>query len=535
LFQAAPPDVSYHNILTNPLALGKIGDMVALACDFPSDELALKLSQQELVAGLGLYALSASALDLVLMEACRVAALGLQTEFAKVLRPRPAEGDLLVVAGIGWRPGVVGHATLGANLDSPAGYALHTKTPVLSNNLREESRFRLPKLLAEHNVQSAINVAIGDAGQQPFGVLEVDSTNPHEFVAADMAFLQSLANVVGAAALRTELDAAAAHQRALAVQVFESSPDCVKVLDLQGRLLDMNTNGACALNIRDLPAVLGTSWPDWWPDTEKPRVHAAIAEAKAGGVGRFTAHTLRRDGSMTWWDVGVSAVLDTNGHPTRLVAISRNITSRVADEQAKDALLRDKDLLMQEVHHRVKNSLQLVRTLLHLQSRTASEETKKHLEEAAGRIMTIGAVHQRLYEGGSVAETDAAAYLEALLGDLRAMLADSAGGRELVLQAEPMMLPADQVTPLGLVVSELVTNALKYGAGHVLVTLRRVPAGLEVAAEDGGPGFPESFDPRRRTGLGMRLIVALAKGDPALAIRVDRDVPYSRVVVLLTL
>ena len=514
--------------------MGKIDDMVALARDLPSDDLALRLGQQELVAGLGLYALSSPALDLVLMEACRVAALGLQTEFAKVLRPRPAEGDLLVVAGIGWKPGVVGHATLGANLDSPAGYALHTKTPVLSNNLREESRFCLPALLAEHNVQSAINVAIGDAGQQPFGVLEVDSTNRHEFVAADMAFLQSLANVIGAAVLRTELDAAAAHQRALAAQVFESSPDCVKVLDLRGRLLDMNTNGACALNIVDLPAMLGTYWADWWPDAEKPQVHDAMAHAIAGGVGRFTAHTPQPDGGMAWWDVGVSAVLDANGQPTRLVVISRNITSRVADEQAKDALLRDKDLLMQEVHHRVKNSLQLVRTLLHLQSRTASDETKAHLEEAAGRIMTIGAVHQRLYEGGSVAETDAAAYLEALLSDIRAMLADSAGGRELVLQAEPMMLPADQVTPLGLVVSELVTNAIKYGVGRVLVTLRRVPAGLEVVAEDCGAGFPEGFDPRRKTGLGMRLIVALAKGDPALAIRVDRDVPHSRVVVLLT-
>ena len=244
---------------------------------------------------------------------------------------------------------------------------------------------------------------------------------------------------------------------------------------------------------------------------------------------------MSRAGAALWWDVLVAPVLDAEGRPSRLVAISRNVTASVEDERAKDVLLRDKDLLMQEVHHRVKNSLQLVRTLLQLQGRSATAETRAQLDEAAGRIMTIGAVHQRLYEGGSVAETDAGAYLESLIGDMRAMLADSAGGREFSLQAEPIMLTADQVTPLGLIVSELMTNAVKYGEGAVRVSLRRVPAGLEVAVEDGGRGFPDSFDPRRKSGLGMRLVAALAKGEGAEAIRVDRDVPHSRVVVTITL
>ena len=91
------------------------------------------------------------------------------------------------------------------------------------------------------------------------------------------------------------------------------------------------------------------------------------------------------------------------------------------------------------------------------------------------------------------------------------------------------------MTPLGLIVSELMINAIKYGEGPVRVGLRRVPAGLEVVVEDGGRGFPDSFDPRRRSGLGMRLISALAKGEGNEAIRVDRDVPHSRVVVTITL
>ena len=509
--------------------------MTALARSLSPDELALRLHQQELVAGLGMYALRTSALDALLGEACRVAAVGLRTEFAKVLRARPAANDLLVIAGVGWQPGVVGHATLGAGLDSPAGFALHGGAPVLSNNLREEARFRMPALLAEHNIQSAINVAVGVEGEDPFGVLEVDSTARHDFVAADTAFLQSLANVVAAAVMRQGVDEAGARAKALAAQVFESSPDCVKVLDLDGRLLATNGNGAVALGLEDSPERIGTQWTKWWGEDASPLAQVAVAEAAQGRVSRFTAAIRDQAGAEVWWDVRVAPVLDAEGVPFRLVATSRNVTANIEAERAKDALLRDKDLLMQEVHHRVKNSLQLVRTLLQLQGRSASEETRAQLDEAARRIMTIGAVHQRLYEGGSVVETDAGAYLESLLGDMRAMLGDQAGGREFVLQAEPITLTADQVTPLGLIVSELLTNAVKYGQGRVLVSLRRVPAGLEVMVEDGGPGFPASFDPARRTGLGMRLIAALAKGEGAKAIRVDRDVPYSRVVVTITL
>ena len=464
-----------------------------------------------------------------------MAARGLGTEFAKVLRLRPAEDDLLVVAGVGWRAGVVGHATLGSHLDSPAGYALHTKVPVLSNNLREENRFRVPELLVEHGIQSAINVAVGVAGQDAYGVLEVDSTARHDFVAADTAFLQSLANIAAAAVVRNDMDQAAGREQALARQVFESSPDCVKVLDLEGRLLAMNANGAVAVGFGDPEAQVGTWWHDWWPGDVQPVVMEAVEQAAGGEVSRFTAATRSPSGAPVWWDSLVAPVLDGEGQPFRLVAISRNVGASVEAEQAKDALLRDKDLLMQEVHHRVKNSLQLVRTMLHLQGRAASPEARAQLDEAAGRIMTVGAVHQRLYEGGSVEETDAGAYLEALFGDMRAMLADPANDRKITLQAEPVMLTADQVTPLGLIVSELLTNALKYGEGDVLVSLRRVPAGLEVAVEDGGQGFPDSFDPGRKSGLGMRLIAGLAKGEGAKAIQVDRSVPHSRVVVTITL
>ena len=372
--------------------------------DLSPFELAARLHQQELVAEFGLRAVAGESRPALLERVCVVASEGLGTRLAKVLRYRPETNDFLVIAGFGWRPGVVGHRAIGAGLDSPAGYALHSERPVRSDDLAAETRFTIPALLAEHSVKSAINVPVMGEGTVAFGVLEVDSTHRHEFVAADTAFLQSLANVLSAALTRADAEA------------------------------------------------------------------------------------------------------------------------------AKDQLLRDKDLLMQEVHHRVKNSLQLVRTLLQLQARSATPETRAKLDEAAQRIMTIGAVHQRLYAGPSVVAADVGPYLSGLLDDMRAMLPED--DRAIVLTAEPMELLADHLTPLGLIVSELVTNAVKYGQGQISVSVAHTPGGLLVGVADEGPGFGDAVT---SGGLGMRLITALARGDATTAVQVDRSAPRGRVVVRMTL
>jgi two-component sensor histidine kinase len=190
---------------------------------------------------------------------------------------------------------------------------------------------------------------------------------------------------------------------------------------------------------------------------------------------------------------------------------------------------------MREVHHRVKNSLQLVQAMLSMQARAIpAEEGRQHLEEAAARVLAIAAVHHRLYDSGSVQAGDAAQYLRALLGDMEHLLPDLAGGRVLVVEMASFLLAADDIAPLGLIVVELVTNALKHGRGDVLVTVQRLADGLEIAVADQGDGFPDGFDPARRrdgVGLGMRLVMALAKCPEGDAVRVDRSVPFGRIVV----
>ncbi|MEJ1978980.1 MAG: histidine kinase dimerization/phosphoacceptor domain -containing protein [Acetobacteraceae bacterium] len=374
----------------------------------PQTELALRLHQQELVAAFGLFALRQDRLDVSMQEACVVATRGLGTNLAKVLRFRPETQDLLICAGVGWVAGVVGVVTLGIDLASPAGYALRTKLPVVSNHLSEDTRFRTPAILAEHGVHRAINVILEGTDGNHLGVLEADSTDRLDFTVHDIAFMQSLANVLSAA------------------------------IDRQAR------------------------------------------------------------------------------------------------QEAQEGLLREKDMLMQEVHHRVKNSLQLVQTMLNLQARGLPEgEERVHLQEAAGRIMTIAAVHRRLHQEGAIEDTDAASYFQGLIDDIGASLKQDATSRQIAVSVEPMTLSADSITPLGLITTELVTNALKYGSGQVSVQITRTPDGVEITVEDDGPGFPPEFEPARSRSLGMRLITALARTPNAIVI--DREASGGRVSVRVAL
>lgn len=157
-----------------------------------------RVRQQDILAELGVFALQGASFDELLAETSRLTAKGLRAEFCKVLEYVPSEGRLLVRAGIGWNPGIVGTASVGADLESPAGFALRTGKPVISNHLENEERFRTPEILEIHGIRRAMNVILQGDGQ-PFGVLEVDSRSDDQFVEHDLAFLQGAANILGMA------------------------------------------------------------------------------------------------------------------------------------------------------------------------------------------------------------------------------------------------------------------------------------------------------------------------------------------------
>jgi two-component sensor histidine kinase/ActR/RegA family two-component response regulator len=154
--------------------------------------------QQAALAGFGTFALSEGDLGKVLTEAARVCAEGLDVPFCKVCRYRPQENDLLVEAGVGWHPGVIGRVVSRADESSPQGRAFITGKPVICDNLQEDASFVLPAFYAEHGIISTVDVIIKREGQ-PYGVLEIDNPKQHNYDHHDIDFLTGFANVLAEA------------------------------------------------------------------------------------------------------------------------------------------------------------------------------------------------------------------------------------------------------------------------------------------------------------------------------------------------
>ena len=157
-----------------------------------------RIRQQEILSELGVVALQAGDLHALLTATVALVAEGLQSEFCKILEFVAADNCFTVRAGVGWGPDVVGVAQVGADLASPAGFALKTGKPVISNHLDNEHRFRTPELFARYNISRAMNVILQGDGA-PFGVLEVDSRSEGDFTENDIPFLQGAANILGMA------------------------------------------------------------------------------------------------------------------------------------------------------------------------------------------------------------------------------------------------------------------------------------------------------------------------------------------------
>jgi two-component sensor histidine kinase len=345
-----------------------------------------RVRQQEILTELGLLALKGTPFSELLDRTALLTAQGLEAEFCKVLQYVPETNRLLVRAGVGWDPGVVGSATVGADLESPAGYALKTGRPVISNHLEHEERFRTPELLVEYGIHRAMNVILQGDGS-PFGVLEVDSRSEGEFSEQDISFLQGAANLLGMAIERQRME-------------------------------------------RDL----------------------------RGAVDR-------------------------------------------------------QQMLLREVNHRVNNSLQIVSSMLHLQSRSAeSAEAQHHLREASSRITAVARAHRQLYRSDEFTTLDLGTYLTQVCSDI----AEATPGCVLLVTApEHVVLETDRAITVALLINELITNVAKYaytdGPCRAWVNVVQLDQRLKVTVRDEGVGLPPHFDIGNSKGLGMRLVTSFTK------------------------
>jgi len=241
------------------------------------------------------------------------------------------------------------------------------------------------------------------------------------------------------------------------------------------------------------------------------------------GGSHFAAEYRVRHADGRWisvWDQGL-VLRGDDGRPVRVVGSTVDVTARKALEDDLQAALARQEILTREVHHRVKNSLQVVSSLLRIHARqTRDEAVRAAFADATARIQAVALAHQMLYRDGEVMHAAVGPFVHQLAGQLESLFRDAGPRRVRVAVDGPgWRMPADDLVPFALVVNELATNALRHAypvdaAGEVRLELRSGPDGggrLSVRVEDRGRGLPEGFDPARADTLGMQLVTTLVR------------------------
>lgn len=220
--------------------------------------------------------------------------------------------------------------------------------------------------------------------------------------------------------------------------------------------------------------------------------------------------------------IGALCVFDTRPRRPRLRQLDtlHECASMLIDQielrRAALASLAQKEDLIKEINHRVSNSLQVVSNLLLLQARGADDALRGRLDAAAGRISAVAQIHRRLYQADRVGIVDFKRYLDELCADIRRSVTADEQRHEVVLEADAADISTQRATALGLILNEVVTNAVKHAypvgsAGRIVVGFHVVSGEHCLIIEDEGRGLPPGADPTASKGLGMRIIHALAK------------------------
>ena len=231
--------------------------------------------------------------------------------------------------------------------------------------------------------------------------------------------------------------------------VLGASSDCIKVLDLEGRLVYLSSGGRTAMEVPDGVAIEGTPWPDFWQGPDQGETTKALELARSGSAATFQGYANTALGNRRYWDVHVTPMLDANAQPERILVVSRDITYMKRIEE-------ERELLMNEVAHRLKNAFGMVQSVINQTLRKAESVQEGH-QILSGRIRALASAQDILTRSTTS---------EMLIGEVveAALLPHRTGEGRFDIAGPEAAINGRQSLGLSLALHELATNATKYGA-----------------------------------------------------------------------
>lgn len=233
-----------------------------------------------------------------------------------------------------------------------------------------------------------------------------------------------------------------------------------------------------------------------------------------------------------WMEIFLNPIFDTEGNVVELSLVAHDISEKKKTSIAVESSLKEKEVLLKEIHHRVKNNLQVISSILNLQSSFVTDEnTLGILQESRSRIRSMAIIHENLYRTEDFSSIKFASYIENLTQNL---IASYSFNREVKLELNMMEidLVLDQAIPCGLLINELITNSLKYAwkegeNGVININLKEENRIVELEISDNGIGLPTEFESMKSDTLGLQLVITLAEQlDAELKVDVREGTKY---------
>jgi PAS domain S-box-containing protein len=307
---------------------------------------------------------------------------------------------------------------------------------------------------------------------------------------------------------------------------FNAIPDLIALIDKNFNIKKMNKAMAEFVKDHDAKDILGSKCycivhgteepPDYCPNTK-------LLEDEQSHVEEFHEDNLNRD-----FIVSVNPIFDENNQILGSVHVVHDDTERKKSEKLIEQSLKEKEMLLKEIHHRVKNNLMIISSLLNLQSRyLKDEESRAIFKESQNRAQSMALIHQRLYESTDLKNIGFKEYITTLANELYRNYVKDPSRVGLELEIEDVDIDIDNAIPLGLILNELITNSMKYAfpndkKGKICVSFYKKGDKYILKVEDNGKGFPKDLDYKKSDSLGLQLVTNLTyqiKGE----IELDRN------------
>jgi len=471
-------------------------------------EITSRLKQQSALSEISQLTLSNASLKEIFHKTTEILAEALQVDYSKILRLLPQEQQFIMEAGVGWEVSGRDNYIIPNNLESQAGYTLLSEKPVVVEDLSLETRFSGPQLLVDHGVTSGMSVIIGPL-EDPYGVMGVHTVEHRIFSPFDVEFVQAvanvLANIINQNRISHELEESETRYRLLA----ENASDMISTHKTSGNYsyaspYSLELIGYLPEELKGKSAFIFIH-PD---DIESVKENQAKL-LSSGNIVISNYRLKHKEGDYVWVE-STARILDPQ--TGEIIVITRDISERMVAEQELRSSLKDKEILLQEIHHRVKNNMQIISSLLNLQSNFITDpEAIGVFRESQNRVKSMALLHENLYQSREMDKVDFKQYVKKLTDNLLSTYSTQSSHLKTEISSENVKLNIETAIPCGLIINELLTNSLKYAfppgeKGTVYLKIKAIDDKYVLILGDNGVGLPPNFDLESTDTLGLRLV-----------------------------